>query len=372
MNLDFFHRTAIEWIVPGVFFGAVLLELFFLLVFYLRLMFLKKSSERVLKNPISICLSVRNEEERIGRILGQLMEQQYEDFEVVVVDDFSEDCTLQKIAQLAKKYPRIKFTSISQETLFSEKISINLALKAVSFDRVVFVRPDSCQIDSQFLKKINDNTDGSNLLISYTNFSRERKFYNKFCRMERFLSFLSSAAYSRFGLVVFYEEANVLFMKDIYFESMGFRGKMNNHFANLELVFNAVCKKGIKISIDQETFIRENTQVQKRDFTELMKKKIRLKQDLGFGKRLILLLEDLSKILFMGSFIWLLAVKPNNWLFVVLPALLIFILHFFIVKTMAARLKEEKIFISSFMYVFVRPVVNLFHATKIYIHDKRN
>ena len=372
MDLDFFDSAAKEWIVPGIFFGAVLVELFFLLMFYLRLLFLKKSSGSIPEVPVAICMSVRNEEERIDQVLTQLLCQQYDNYEVVVVDDFSEDCTLQKIGQLAEKHLRLKLTTISQEIRFSEKISVNLALKAANAGHVIFIHPESARIDVQFLKKTNNCAAGSDLLINYSNFSRERKFYNKFCRMERYLSFLNSAAYSLVGLPVFYQENNILFPKAIYFDSTGFKGKMNCHFANMELIFNEIVKKRIKVSVDEETFIREDVNIEKKDFSELIRKKIRLRQKLGTGKRILLFTEDFSKLAFLTGFVLMLVTEPQNWLLVVLTVIPVFMLQFIIVKTMAARLKEDKIFISSFVYGFVRPVVNFYYASKIYIYDKRN
>lgn len=372
MDLDFFDRTAREWILPGIFLGAVVVQLSYLFIFYLRLLFLKKSTGRVSEEPISVCLNVRNEEGRIEKVINQLLDQHYPNFEVFVVDDFSEDCTIQKIGQLAKNNPQLKFTSLNQETRFSEKLSINLALKAAQFDKVLFVRPGSQGISPNFFHKLNDCSEGAQAVITYSNYVPERKFYNRFGRIERFLSFLTSAAYSLTGIPVFYEDANVLFRKGIYFESDGFRGKMNCHFANLELVFNDKVKKGVKVSVDQETFVWEDERLEKRDFDELMRKKVSLKQSLGLGRRFLLFVEDFSKLLFLASFCWFIIVEPQSWLFITVPALFVFVLQFFIVKTMAGHLNEKKIFLSSFLYIFVRPVVHLYHAAKIYVTDKQN
>ncbi len=371
MDFNFFERTMIEWIAPGIFFGAVALELFFLLFFFLRLLFLKQTSESGKGEPISICLSVRNEEERIESILTDLLELDYPNFEVVVVDNFSEDHTLLKITQLAQKYSQLKYTSISQETNFSEKIAINLALKAASHDRIVFLSPDSQSVDLAFLKRLDDNAGDSNLLMGYVNFASGKGWRNKLCRMERLVAFIDSAAFSIVGLPVFYEDCNVLFRKSIYFEQSGFRGKMNDHFANLELVFNDRFKKKIHVSIDPETFIHEQVRIQRGDFFDFLKKKIRLNQQLGFWKRLVYFMGDLSKHLFFGALVWMLVVEPKNWPFVVVPAMLVLIFQFFILKSVVAHLNEDKIFLSSFVYVYIRPVLNLLQATKNYIHDKK-
>jgi len=372
MEGNFFERTTMEWIALGTFAGAVALELFYWSYFFLRLVFLKKSPEVEVAEPITICLSVRNEEERIESILTAFLEQDYPDLEVVVVDDFSEDHTLLKVAQLAKKYPRLKFTSISQETNFSEKIAINLALKAASHDRVVFLSPDSYAVDPLFLKKLNHQAGESSLVMGYVNFTPEKGWRNKLCRVERLAAFIHSAAFSAAGVPMFFEGHNILFHKSIYFKQSGFRGKMNDHFANLELIFNGRFKKDTHVSINPETFIQEKVQLHPGDFSELLKKKLRLVQKLGFWKRLVYWLGDWSQYLFIGALAWMLLTEPKNWLFVVIAALFVLMMQFFILKSVIAHLKEDKIFLSSFVYVYVRPGLNLMQAVKNYIHDKRN
>lgn len=372
MNFDFFDRTTLEWIIPGIFYAAVLIEIFYQVFFYIRLLFLKKSSEDILEKPLSVCFCVRNEEEKIDEVMSQLLGQNYSNFEVVVVDDYSEDSTLIRIGQWAQKDSRVKFTSMSQETRFSEKLAINLALKAAGSEQVIFVHADALDFDPQYLKKINNGADNVGLTLNYSNYKAERSFYNKFCRVERFFLFLKSAAYSKIGLPLFFEENNVLFPKDVYFKSEGFRGKMRHHFANLELVFNEKVKGKTNISVDPETFVREDISLGKGHFAELMNKQIRIKQNLKLGKRLILTVENYARIVFLVALTWLLVAEPKGWLFILLPALIVLTMQFFIIKSMSARLNETKIFLSSFVYVFVRPVLQIYFASKIYMIDKRN
>ncbi|WP_159522543.1 glycosyltransferase [Sunxiuqinia indica] len=371
MILDFFDRTGAEWIAPAIFFFSVLTELFFLLFFYLRLLFQKRTTDTLLEKPMSICMCVRNEEEQIEAVLTRLLKQNYSNFEIILVDDFSEDNTIQKVAQLARKYPKLKFTSINQETNFSEKLAINLAMKAASSEQVIMLRPELGEIDPNFLKKMNDLSDESEFLINYSNIIPQKKFINKLIRIERFLSFLNSAAYSLAGIPVFFNDTNVLFKKTVYFQRSGFRGKMNCHFGNLELIFNDRFKKKVLVSIEPETFIRENATLQKGDFSGLLKKKIRLNQQVGFGKRLIQWVEEFGKLTLIISLTWMLVTEPANWLFVSTPMAVLIGLQIFIIKRMTTRLRERKIFLSSLAYVYVRPVLYFVRAFEIYLYDKR-
>jgi len=59
-------------------------------------------------NPkVSIILPARNEEEFIGRCLNSLIEQDYSNYEIIVIDDSSEDSTSKIIFEYAKKNSKI-------------------------------------------------------------------------------------------------------------------------------------------------------------------------------------------------------------------------------------------------------------------------
>ncbi|MFB5620252.1 MAG: glycosyltransferase family 2 protein, partial [Nitrosopumilus sp.] len=58
-------------------------------------------------NPkVSIILPARNEEEFIGKCLESLIKQDYENYEIIVINDSSEDSTGEIISEYAKKNPK--------------------------------------------------------------------------------------------------------------------------------------------------------------------------------------------------------------------------------------------------------------------------
>jgi chlorobactene glucosyltransferase len=56
---------------------------------------------------VSIILPARNEEEFIGKCLDSLTKQDYENYEIIVIDDSSDDATGELISQYAKKFSKI-------------------------------------------------------------------------------------------------------------------------------------------------------------------------------------------------------------------------------------------------------------------------
>lgn len=67
---------------------------------------------RVTSGPfVSVIVPARNEEQPIGRCLESLLQQDYSDYEVVVVDDDSSDSTAQVVAEFAARDPRVRLVS---------------------------------------------------------------------------------------------------------------------------------------------------------------------------------------------------------------------------------------------------------------------
>ncbi|MEM2918883.1 MAG: glycosyltransferase family 2 protein [Candidatus Altiarchaeota archaeon] len=71
---------------------------------------------------ISVIIPAYNEEKYISRCLDSLLEQTYEDFEIIAIDDGSKDKTSEILKSYEKKYKKIKV--LSQEHKGLEKPEI--------------------------------------------------------------------------------------------------------------------------------------------------------------------------------------------------------------------------------------------------------
>ncbi|MCE9652146.1 MAG: glycosyltransferase family 2 protein [Nitrosarchaeum sp.] len=70
--------------------------------------YLDKFESKVHNNPkVSIILPARNEEEFIGKCLDSLINQDYTNYEIIVIDDSSDDATNKIISEYAKKSTKI-------------------------------------------------------------------------------------------------------------------------------------------------------------------------------------------------------------------------------------------------------------------------
>jgi cellulose synthase/poly-beta-1,6-N-acetylglucosamine synthase-like glycosyltransferase len=74
-----------------VFAFAALVQLFYYLYYYLAVYLYKPSETKTTKPPVSIIICARNEAENLRNFLPSILKQDYPDYEVIVVNDCSED-----------------------------------------------------------------------------------------------------------------------------------------------------------------------------------------------------------------------------------------------------------------------------------------
>jgi glycosyltransferase involved in cell wall biosynthesis len=349
-------------------------QVYFLLRYYLKLARHRDSDPMQNPNNISIILSVRNEEQHIREIVDKFKAQQFEDYQLLIINVHSEDNTDGILSVLAEDNPKLKVTSLSQETQFSEKQIINIGMKGASSPWIVLLASSTGEINPAWLASMNSLlAPETDLVVGYTNVERLKGFRNLICRLERFNQFVISGAWTLAGKPFVFNENNVLFNKSMYFDTLGFRHKMNRNFANLELIFNENMKKDrVKITTNPDLAVREHIEDDRGDHIRLLKKGIQIRQSLSWPKKISLFLDDVTKILLPGLVATVIILHPEYWITFSAIPLLYLILLAVIVKMLLNRLNERKIFLSSFVYILIKPILNWWFFWSMYFIHRRS
>jgi len=351
-----------------------LIQIYYLLRYYLKLARHKDGSPNQNTNQVTIIIPVRNEEERIREILDNFTAQQFEDYQLLVINENSEDNTYEILNVLAETNPKLKVTTLSQEIRFSGKQAINIGMKGASSPWILLLTPFSGPINPAWLEKLNTIiTPETEAVIAYTNLERAKGFRNLLCRLERFNQFMISGAWTLAGKPFVFNENNILFKKSMYFDTLGFRHKLNRNFANLELIFNENFKKGkVKISINPELAVREHIEDDRGDHLKLLKKGVQIRQSLSWSKKISLFVDDFTRIIIPVLTAVLIVIHPEYWITILVFPLIFIILLLIIVKILLNRLNERKIFLSSFVYILIKPLINWWFIWSMYLIHRRS
>ncbi len=357
--------------------GFPLILLFSFLVLYIirmlhlflftgKILFLKKGkADTGVSHPISILITIRNDEEALKEYLPKLLTIEETDYEVIVVDDYSQDNSFVVLGTLRRENKRLKISTLNEETRFSSKLAQNIAIKAASNNWVLPVPVAFENEGSKWLSDFAEQlTESKNLVLGYSTVKSTSKIYNLLYRIENYFSYLKSTGLILNSVPLVYSDENIAFRKEEYFKLGGYGQKIKEPYANLELMVNSfVRKKTTKVLFSKESAIQKNIEIKEDDYLDLIRKNIRIEKYLSGAKRIFLGAEEFTKLIFFPLSVTAFIVLTNVWIIFAALLLIKIIAHSTVVKITQNRLNEHKIFISSLVYDLFAPYFRLFYRS---------
>lgn len=347
----------------SVFCLLFILRVIYLFMFTGRGLFQKKVNNNNIDTPISLVITVRNQEENIQNNLPNILSDKGVDFETVVVDDYSQDNSYMVLGLLNKKHERLKISILHEETRFSVKLAQNVALKAASNNWVLSVPISTSEFGPEWLSDFTNTMDSDkNIIIGFSRVKQSNGIFNLLYRIESYYQYLKSVGFVQNGIPFIYSEENIAFQKQKYFAMGGFGKKINEPYANLELILNSfISKKTTGIFFGNQSAIVKSEDIERNDYLDLLKKSFRIESHLSISKKSILVFEEVTRLLLIPYAAIVIVLFPELWIIVAMPLGLKILAHLFIIKITQNRLNEGKIFISSLVYDLIMPYFKLFY-----------
>jgi biofilm PGA synthesis N-glycosyltransferase PgaC len=180
--------------------------------------------------PISVIISARNEAKNLGQYLPAVLQQDYPDFEVIVVNDCSYDASYDVLQEMQTQYPHLKVVTITEHDRFKtgKKFALTLGIKAAKNEHLLFTDADCMPASSQWIARmaVNFGT-GVQIVLGYSPFYKHRGLLNLFTRFEGLktaMNYLSSALTSDPYMGV---GRNLAYTKTLFFGAKGFAAHMH-------------------------------------------------------------------------------------------------------------------------------------------------
>jgi len=280
-----------------------IIQLYFLVSNQNSLAGFKPSEELPLAGvPISVIISARNEAKNLREYLPSILNQNYPDFEVVVVDDCSFDSSDVVLEDIKKSHPNLKIVTITEHDRFKtgKKFALTLGIKAAKNEHLLFTDADCEPASPYWITRMAANFVGPvQIVLGYSPYKPERNFLNPFIRFETIktgINYLSAALngdpYMGIG-------RNLAYTKSLFFSSKGFAAHMHILSGDDDLFVNQnATPSNTVIEINPDAFTYTNA---KTSLTDWYKQK---KRHFGIGKiyksrhRRMISLDALSGFLF--------------------------------------------------------------------------
>ena len=106
--------------------------------------------------PVSLIVCAKNEAENLQKHIPEWLDQDYPDFELILINDASADHTLEVIESFAENDRRIKVVNVKNIEAFwaNKKYALTLGLKRAVNTHLVFTDADCRPASNQWLKEM--------------------------------------------------------------------------------------------------------------------------------------------------------------------------------------------------------------------------
>ena len=174
---------------------------------------------------ISVVITASDNEEQLTKHLPIILTQDYPDYEVIVVDDNSQDDTKELLKRLGKQYPHLysTFTSDSIRYISHKKLALTLGIKAAKKEWVLFTDPDCYPTSNQWLARMARHfTDDTDVVVGYSNYERKSGFANLCYTYDTLLQQLQMLGATLLGRGYMGIGRNMAYRRELFFRYKGY------------------------------------------------------------------------------------------------------------------------------------------------------
>lgn len=340
---------------------SFLIQAFYYLYYYLAPARLKPSETSAKAEPVSVIICARNEEENLKNFLPAVLEQEYPDFEVIVVNDCSEDDTDNVLASYLKIYPRLRVSNITRDPKFThnKKFAQFIGIKAARNELLLFTdadcKPESSKWIERMASRFNEKT---GFVLGYGGYFTGKGLLNRYIRYDCMTIAVQYIGMAIRGMPYMGVGRNLAYRKSIFFERKGFGPYSHLASGDDDLFVNANASAGnIAAEFGKEAHTRS---VPARGIGQYIKQKTRHLTTAKHYKtthKIILLGEPASRVIFYVTLVLLLT-GLYAWLVVAGLFLIRFIIQLAVFTLNRKKFNEPGILPLFPIFDLISPFIN--------------
>jgi len=357
---------------------AFVIQLTYYLLVYLRVVWQKEDSKTPQTNgspPVSVIICARNEEANLALNLTSVLEQDYPSFEVIVVNDCSEDNTEQLLTGFKQKYPHLRSTIIKKVGSFrnGRKFAATVGIKTAQHDCLLFTDADCRPDGSRWIASMSRGfVDKKDIVLGYGGYMAQKSYLNKWIRYDTCFTALQYFGFAKMGKAYMGVGRNLAYRKSLFFEHNGFAEHAHVVSCDDSLFVNqAATKMNVAVACIHESHTRS---VPKRTLSEWIwqkRKHISTGKFYRFSQIFWLTLEPFSRVLMWASFVVSMIFCPF-WQLILIVFLMRMIIFLSVMGVAVKRLNEPEILLHAVFFDLFMPFVNLYVFLLNRISSKHN
>lgn len=227
-QIELIQNETLDILFYGLcFFTALYLVRFFFQTY--RLAFYKLPTTPIgnSKNypPVSIVVCARDEADNLTNFLPELLAQEYPDFEVIIVNDCSNDHTDDVLREFARLFDNLKVITVKEDDYYKhgKKFALMVGIKGAKYEHLLLTDADCVPSSRNWISRMMEGyEERKEIVLGYAPYKTEDGFLNKIIRFDTLMigiSYLSAALQKKTYMGV---GRNLSYKKELFFKSKNF------------------------------------------------------------------------------------------------------------------------------------------------------
>ncbi|CAL2108569.1 Glycosyltransferase, catalytic subunit of cellulose synthase and poly-beta-1,6-N-acetylglucosamine synthase [Tenacibaculum sp. 190524A02b] len=351
-----------------IFVAITVIQFIYYLVFGFSIANRKKNTSITSFNsPVSVIVYIKNNAEDLQKNLPYIINQDYNEFEIVLVNHASTDNSSALIEELQEKHANIKVVNVENKEAFwgNKKYALTLGIKASSHDYLLFIDCKFQPFSNQWVKEITSNFNTpKEIIIGYKKLATKKySFSNIFVRFINCLTFIKALSFSKIHKPFKGFQENIAFTKNTFFNVKGFINHINIPIGESDLFLkDAASIENTVFSIQTNSFVVQQENFSFKNFLAQYRNQHFLFSQYNNSLKIIISLFNITKIFFYP-----LAIVTSIWDWKLsLP----FIIFYFLIQFIAL-LKPINILKERNLLYFL-PILDIYYTVFIVLTTVTN
>ncbi len=214
------------WVVLGV---GLFVQVVFLLFEFTPVGFGKDTPSSGATPKVSVIICARNELKNLRSFLPSVLDQNYPEYQVVVVNDCSWDESGKYLEEMEDAYPHLKVVTLNEQEKYQhgKKFALTLGIKAAIHEHLIFTDADCKPASPNWVREMAGTfVEGKEIIVAYGAYFKEPGLLNKWIRFDTAMNALLYISRAKKGKAYMGVGRNMAYVKSLFFKNKGFA----NHY----------------------------------------------------------------------------------------------------------------------------------------------
>ncbi|MDP1622312.1 MAG: glycosyltransferase [Bacteroidales bacterium] len=220
-----FNRQILPLVLLGCFVLVFIIQQFYYWVIFWRLGRYKQPESIGHLRGVSVVICARNEYHHLSETLPLILEQDYPEYEVLVVNHSSDDDTHFLLARLEEKYPHLSTIHIREDLNFftGKKFPLSIGIKSAKHDLVLLTDADCKPASKDWIRHMQSAFQSkTEVVLGYGSYNRQPGLTNKLIRFDTAQIASTYLSYAMAGIPYMGVGRNLSYLKQVFYKNQGF------------------------------------------------------------------------------------------------------------------------------------------------------